>query len=226
MAASDTLSSGLKQEPWLNLARNINKGALNLNKRIDELLDLARGEIGVLQIKKISIDCIELTTDIIQYIDAKIQKANLRLIFEHDDKAIFVEADPDRLRQILLNLLSNAIKYTPELGSIKVKCFRTLTDIVFQIIDSGIGISSSDKAYLFEPYHRLERDRERFDGMGLGLALSKRFVELHGGKIWVENANGQGSMFTFTLPISTSIRTAQPKLGCKYKGKLYETAVN
>ncbi|OBW62907.1 MAG: two-component sensor histidine kinase [Dehalococcoides mccartyi] len=226
MAASDTLSSGLKQEPWLNLAQNINKGALNLNKRIDELLDLARGEIGVLQIKKIPIDCIELSSDIIQYVDAKVRKANLRLVFEHDDKTIFIEADPDRLRQVLLNLLSNAIKYTPEPGLIKLRCFRTLTDVVFQIIDSGIGISSSDRAYLFEPYHRLERDRERFDGMGLGLALSKRFVELHGGKIWVENANEHGSIFTFTIPILISVKPVHLKPSLKNKGKLYETAAN
>ncbi|KSV18333.1 ATPase [Dehalococcoides mccartyi] len=226
MAASDTLSSGLKQEPWLNLAQNINKGAFNLNKRIDELLDLARGEIGVLQIKKIPIDCIELSADIIQYIDAKLRKANLRLVFEHDENTIFIEADPDRLRQVLLNLLSNAIKYTPGSGLIKIKCFRTSTDVVFQIIDSGIGISSSDMAYLFEPYHRLERDRERFDGMGLGLALSKRFVELHGGRIWVENANEHGSIFTFTIPTLTPVKPEHLKLGYKNKRKSYEAAVN
>ncbi|AAW40470.1 PAS domain-containing sensor histidine kinase [Dehalococcoides mccartyi] len=226
MAASDTLSSGLKQEPWLNLAQNINKGAFNLNKRIDELLDLARGEIGVLQIKKIPIECIELSADIIQYIDAKLRKANLRLVFEHDENTIFIEADPDRLRQVLLNLLSNAIKYTPGSGLIKIKCFRTSTDVVFQIIDSGIGISSSDMAYLFEPYHRLERDRERFDGMGLGLALSKRFVELHGGRIWVENANEHGSIFTFTIPTLTPVKPEHLKLGYKNKRKPYEAAVN
>lgn len=191
IAASDVLTLNLKKEPWMKLARNINNGACRLNKRVNELLNLSHGEINSPQIKKIPLDCIKLTTDIIQYIDARVQKANQFLSFAHDEESIFIEADPDRLRQILLNLLDNAIKYTPKRGFIKLKCYRTSADMVFQVINSGNEISSTDKLFLFEPYYKLKKDMHRLDGLGLGLALSKKFVELHGGKIWVESGGGK-----------------------------------
>ena len=109
--------------------------------------------------------------------------------------------DERKIRQVLLNLLSNAVKFTPEGGRIGVAA--TLGDGAVQIAvsDTGIGIAPEDQEAIFEEFRQVGTDyAQKREGTGLGLALAKKFVELHGGKIWVTSAVGQGSTFTFTLP--------------------------
>ena len=110
-------------------------------------------------------------------------------------------ADEDRLRQIILNLLSNASKFTPDGGKIILRAREKAANLILEVEDTGPGISDKDQKWLFEPYYRVERERERISGLGLGLALSKTLVELHGGQIWVKSQVGQGSTFGFSLPL-------------------------
>jgi signal transduction histidine kinase len=112
--------------------------------------------------------------------------------------------DEERLHQIILNLLVNASKFTPEGGTITLASRITESTFFLEVKDTGIGISKKDQKRLFEPYQRHSTDRERFSGLGLGLALSKKLVELHGGKIWVESQLGTGSTFSFSMPIEPS----------------------
>jgi signal transduction histidine kinase len=112
-----------------------------------------------------------------------------------------IVADERKVKQILLNLLSNAVKFTPEGGRIGVTATAAEDVITIAVSDTGIGIAPEDQAAIFEEFRQVGRDDARKqEGTGLGLTLAKKFVELHGGRIWVQSQLGQGSTFTFTLP--------------------------
>jgi PAS domain S-box-containing protein len=204
VASSELLAEELSAEPWASLAKNINSGAANLNRRIDELLDLARGEVGMLKLKTQPVDCNILFAEILKYMNpvAAGNKQTLLARFKH---LPVIEADEDRLRQVLFNLLNNALKYTPAGGKIVLKAGIEKQNIIVEVQDSGSGISEEDQAKLFQPYQRLDGDRQRFSGLGLGLVLAKRLIELHGGKIWVRSAKGNGSTFAFSIPLDGNI---------------------
>src|SRR4029450_4754185 len=111
--------------------------------------------------------------------------------------------DERKVKRVLLNLLSNAVKFTPEGGRISLKASRKDGAVEIAVTDTGIGIAPEDQAAIFEEFRQVGSDETRKqEGTGLGLTLAKKFVELHGGKIWVESNLGRGSTFTFTLPVS------------------------
>ncbi len=110
-------------------------------------------------------------------------------------------ADEERVRQVLLNLVNNAIKFARAGGTITLRAWQQDGSIAIQVQDTGSGMDEEEQRWLFEPYHRLERDIDRLSGLGLGLVLAKRLVELHNGRIWVTSQKGVGSTFTFSLPI-------------------------
>jgi signal transduction histidine kinase len=105
------------------------------------------------------------------------------------------------VKQVLLNLLSNALKFTPEGGRIEVRAGLGDGVIEIAVIDTGIGIAPEDHQTVFEEFRQVGTASRSVEGTGLGLALSRKFVELHGGRIWVESAVGRGATFTFTLPL-------------------------
>jgi signal transduction histidine kinase len=107
---------------------------------------------------------------------------------------------------VITNLLSNASKYSPEGTEITVIAREEDQKILVEIKDQGIGISSADQQRLFQPYHRVEQDRQSFPGIGLGLAVSKQIVEAHQGRIWIESERGKGSIFKFTIPIEVKMK--------------------
>ena len=119
-----------------------------------------------------------------------------------DAKLTEITADERKFKQILLNLLSNAVKFTPDGGRIDVLARREDGNAVISVRDTGIGIAPEDQAAVFEEFRQVGGDyTKKQEGTGLGLALTKKFVELHGGKIWLESAPGKGSTFTFTIPV-------------------------
>ena len=110
--------------------------------------------------------------------------------------------DERKIKQILLNLLSNAVKFTPEGGRISITANKTDNGAEISVSDTGIGIAPEDQPKIFEEFRQVGSDStHKTEGTGLGLTLAKKFVELHGGRIWVESELGKGSTFTFTLPI-------------------------
>ena len=112
-----------------------------------------------------------------------------------------VRADERKFKQILLNLLTNAVKFTPDGGTVDVHAARVDGVLQVAVADTGIGIAPEDQAAVFEEFRQVGRHyTNKQEGTGLGLALTKRFVELHGGALTLESAPGQGSTFTFTLP--------------------------
>ncbi len=204
LAASDLLVADIKEEPYATLVSNIQQGTLNLDARINELLDLARGEMGMLQLKYRLVDLLQLLQEMANYVTPEATKKHQSLILDLPPSLPIVQADQERLRQVVLNLLDNAFKFTPERGRITLKARQKGSSLIVEVQDTGRGIAKEKQERLFKPYHRLESDREQFSGLGLGLALCKNLVELHGGRIWVESHEGNGSTFSFFLPIEKS----------------------
>ena len=216
MASSELLVSELKKEPLLSLAKNINRGASNLNNRIDELLDLARGEIGMLQLKPELVDLPKLLREVADDMTPVASSHGQSLILELPPSLPLAWADEGRLRQVVLNLLNNAAKFTPEGGKIILRAREDSANLVVEVQDTGRGITEEEKQRLFEPYHRLESDRDHLSGLGLGLALCKTLVELHGGRIWVQSQAGKGSIFGFSVPLEAAGEQAlKPETGEK-----------
>ena len=119
-----------------------------------------------------------------------------------DDRLGDFTGDERKIKQILVNLLSNAVKFTPEGGQIKVEATLGDSAVIVSVTDTGIGIAPQDQEVIFEEFRQVGSNyAQKREGTGLGLSLTRRFVELHGGKIWVESEPGKGSTFTFTLPM-------------------------
>ena len=208
MSSSDLLVSGLKEEPWLSVAQNIQRGAINLNKRIGELLDLARGEIGMLRLNPKRVDVLKLL---------QLTGSEMSVVASSNGQILKVElppslpmpwADEDRLRQIIQNLLVNATKFTPEGGTITLRAREQNGSLIVEVQDTGYGIPEEEQRRLFRPYHRQIGDREHLSGLGLGLALCKNLVQLHGGRIWVQSQEGKGALFSFSIPINSKAEQA------------------
>src|SRR5262249_53157290 len=118
-----------------------------------------------------------------------------------DERLGQIQGDERKIRQVLLNLLSNAIKFTPESGRISVEAKPVNGSIEVSVSDTGVGIAPEDQEAVFEEFRQVGTADKKVEGTGLGLALSRKFIELHGGKIWVKSQIGEGSTFTFTVPV-------------------------
>lgn len=118
-----------------------------------------------------------------------------------DDRMGVIRGDERKVKQVLLNLLSNALKFTPEGGRIDVRAIVSEGAVEISVADTGVGIAPEDQATVFEEFRQVGTADKKMEGTGLGLTLSRRFVELHGGRIWVNSQVRVGSTFTFTLPL-------------------------
>jgi len=206
LAATELLLEEVKDERVLKLVHSIDRSASNLNRRIDELVDLIRGETGMLSLNLMSVDVASLLRDIGIDMKPVAVRSGHSLTVDLPSSNPVVSADGDRLRQIVQNLLNNALKFTPSGGEVILRAREDGDNLIVEVQDTGPGISKADQERLFNPYYRRVEDRERFSGLGLGLALSKTLVELHQGRIWVKSRKGKGSTFGFSLPLETASR--------------------
>ncbi len=129
--------------------------------------------------------------------------------FDADPEVDVVDGDERRIKQVIFNLLSNAVKFTPAGGEVDVSATRVNGEIRVSVADTGPGIAPEDRERVFEEFQQTEAGVGNHEGTGLGLALSKRFVELHGGRIWLESEIGHGSTFTFALPAGSTSMTGE-----------------
>jgi two-component system response regulator VicR len=206
LAAADLLVSELHEEPLQTLAKNIRQGASNLGSRIDELLDLARGEVGMLQVKLDWVDILQLLRETADSMAPLASRRGQSLVLMLPPSLPQVRADVARLQQVVTNLVNNALKFTQVGGNVKLKARQKNSTIVVEVQDTGRGISKEDQKFLFQPYHRLQMDYSK--GLGVGLALCKMLVELQNGRIWVKSSPGKGSTFGFSLPLETAEKPA------------------
>ena len=201
LTASDYLEASLSDDTARGFARNIKLGARNMEKRINELLDLARGEVGTLKLTYRIFDLKEMLAETADYVRPEATRRGQHLELELPEAPLQMHADPDRLRQVAMNLLSNSFKFSRKGGKIRLSARAEPDGAVITVADDGAGISTSDLPYIFQPYHRGQNtDKNRLGGLGLGLVLSKMIVELHGGQIWLKSAVGKGATFNFKIP--------------------------
>lgn len=203
LAAAELLLEEITDKRQLRLVQTIDRSAANLNQRIDELLDLARGELNMLELNLESIDPVSMLNELGNRMAIVAQRNGQSLVVQLPDSLPSLMADRQRIQQVILNLLNNAFKYTPTGGVITLSARTKGDNLVIEVHDTGQGIKEQDREKLFDPYYRRVEDRERLSGLGLGLALAKRLVELHNGKIWVTSEMGSGSTFGFSLPLET-----------------------
>jgi signal transduction histidine kinase/HAMP domain-containing protein len=178
------------------------RNGMQLLELINELLDLQRIAAGRMELKQEVVELAALLAEAAGSVQAQVQKHGHALVVSPPPQDLRVYADRGRVRQILLNLLSNAIKFTPDGGRITLVA-EALDDADAEITvsDTGIGIAPGDQSKLFKEFSQLDGSSSRkYEGTGLGLALSRRLVELQGGEIGVESEMGKGSTFWFTLP--------------------------
>ncbi len=202
IASGELLASELPEGPLLRLADNLNKGAHHLNRRIDELLDLAKGELGMLCLKQRHMDLLQLLHDVVAEVTPMATTNGQTLVWADVPSSLpTVWADEERLRQILLILLTNACKWTPSGERIILRVSNGGNFVKVGVWDAGPERADDELERLFEPYYQAEHDRQCISGLGLGLALCRILMELHGGKIWAESDRRKGSVFRFSVPL-------------------------
>ncbi|MHB8619349.1 MAG: response regulator [Chloroflexota bacterium] len=180
---------------------NIYRSGRHLLGLINDILDLSKVEAGRMEIHRVSHPLRDLVEGCAAIVQPLASKKAIRLDVSCEPADAMVDVDPARVKQILYNLLSNAVKFTPAKGRVSVTAEVTGEGARLAVCDTGIGIALEDQSLVFEEFHQVDQATTRQqEGTGLGLALVKRLVELHGGKVWLESSLGQGSCFTFFLP--------------------------
>ncbi len=186
--------------------RNIHGSGQHLLGLINEILDLAKVEAGKMELHRVSLKVADTLAEVAAIIEPLARQAELRLTVDVEPNLPSLVADRGKLKQVLYNLLSNAVKFTPAGGEVTVMARRVEDAVCCSVRDTGIGIHPRDYPKLFREFQQLDGSYARkYEGTGLGLALSKRFVEMHGGRIWAENQPGRGSTFTFAIPLSVPL---------------------
>jgi two-component system phosphate regulon sensor histidine kinase PhoR len=173
----------------------------SLSLMVSELLELSRIESNRVPLNRIPTRPIDLIEPALSRMALQAERAGLKLTPACPPHLPPVQADAVRIQQVLVNLLHNAIKFTPQGGEIRIHAAEQAGQVIFQVSDTGIGISPDDLPRIFERFYKADRSRAT-SGTGLGLAIARHLIEAHGGKIWAESTPGQGSTFSFTLPLA------------------------
>ena len=195
-----------KQKDYL---QDIHSSGQHLLSLINDILDLAKVEAGRMELNLGTFDLPAAIANALTLIRERAMRHGIGLSVEVDSRLGELNADERKLKQILLNLLSNAVKFTPEGGKIKVVARRVDDMVEIAVSDMGIGIALKDQATVFEEFKQVGSDYTRkAEGTGLGLALTRKLVELHGGTIRLESEPGKGSTFTFTLPLKAAMQNS------------------
>jgi signal transduction histidine kinase len=182
----------------------INTSGKHLLALINDILDLAKVEAGKMELDVAPFNVPGAVDSALALVRGRADGKSITLAVDLDPRLDIAVADERKFKQILLNLLSNAVKFTPEGGHIGIAGKRLSDAIEFSVLDSGIGIASEHYAAIFEEFTQINGN-QRPEGTGLGLTLTKKLIELHGGVIAVESALGRGAKFTFTLPQPESV---------------------
>ena len=200
----DELVGQIKTEQK-ELVTDIHTSGRHLLDMINDILDLSKIEAGTMDLDFETFSLMETMEEVNTVVNALASKKRIQLTrgFEQD---IAITADKTKFKQILYNLLANGVKFTNEGGRVTTKLEISGNLLLIRVIDNGVGISPEDQEMLFQAFTQVDTSKARaHEGTGLGLALTKRLVELHGGEIWVESTVGEGSTFSFTLPLQQHV---------------------
>ena len=194
---------GELNEKQAEYTEDILSSGRHLLSLINEILDLSKVEAGRMELELATFDLPLAIDNARTFVRERATKHGIHLDVAVDERLGDFLGDERKIKQILLNLLSNAVKFTPEGGRIGINAVQSNGAVEISVTDTGIGIAPEDQPRIFEEFRQVGGDYvHKKEGTGLGLTLAKKFVELHGGKIWVESEAGKGSTFIFTLPIT------------------------
>jgi signal transduction histidine kinase len=202
---SEVLADGMfgdvndKQAEYLH---DILESGRHLLSLINDILDLSKVEAGRMELDPSDVDLAAAIDNTLTLVRERAGRRGIALARAVDARVGVVRADERKVKQVLLNLLSNALKFTPEGGRIDVRAAVDEGRVQISVADTGVGIAPADQEAIFEEFRQVGTASRKVEGTGLGLALSRKFIELHGGRIWVSSEPGVGSTFTFTLPLS------------------------
>jgi GAF domain-containing protein len=188
-----------KQDEYL---KDIYASGQHLLSLINDILDLSKVEAGRMELELADFSLPAALDNALTLVRERANRRGITLGRAIDDRVGMIRGDERKVKQVLLNLLSNALKFTPEGGRIDVRATMTDGMAEISVADTGVGIAPEDQEAIFEEFRQVGTADKKVEGTGLGLALSRKFIELHGGRIWVHSQPGKGSAFSFTLPAS------------------------
>jgi signal transduction histidine kinase len=186
-----------KQEEYL---KDIHASGQHLLSLINDILDLSKIEAGRMELELTEFDLPAAVDNAVTLVRERASRKGVTVRIAIGDQVGTMRGDERKIRQVLLNLLSNAIKFTPEGGRIEVGTALDNGAVEVSVSDTGVGIAPEDQEAVFEEFRQVGASAAKQEGTGLGLALSRKFIELHGGTIRVTSEVGAGSTFTFRLP--------------------------
>jgi signal transduction histidine kinase len=189
------------QDGFVPDLKRINAAATHQLSLINDILDLSKIEAGRMELELTDFDLSAAIDNAVTLVRERAGRRGIGLHQDVEARVGRIRGDERKIKQVVLNLLSNAIKFTPEGGRIEVRAVVTDGTVEVSVADTGVGIAPEDQEAVFEEFRQVGTADKKVEGTGLGLALSRKFIELHGGKIWVKSQVGQGSTFTFTLPV-------------------------
>jgi len=187
-----------KQEEYLNDVLSSGRHLLSL---INDILDLSKVEAGKTELELADFDLPASIDNSLTLVRERAVRRGISLRTSVDERVGAIRGDERKIRQVMLNLLSNAIKFTPEGGRIEISAVPVDGCVEVSVSDTGGGIAPEDQEAVFEEFRQVGTSAAKEEGTGLGLALARKFVELHGGRIRVKSQVGLGSTFTFTIPV-------------------------
>ncbi len=195
------LGEGIDQEKKLEFAEIIHREAVRLGQMINDFLDLARLESGRTHMAQDPVNMSEVISQTLTILQPQAAERQISIALQVPETLPTLIGDPDRLKQVMVNLVSNAVKYNREGGRVDIEAKVGEDELNVAVRDTGRGIAEEDLPHIFEKFYRVDDSEQQVKGTGLGLAITRHIVEVHGGTISVQSVKGQGSTFSFTLPL-------------------------
>lgn len=195
----------LGNDQYMNYIRDIHSSGVHLLSLINDILDFSKAEAGKLELHLSEIDATKLIKNCMRLVSPRAEQSGVNLVTELPKEHFVLNTDAKKLKQVLLNLLSNSVKFTPQGGEVKITAWQNIVDdsIAIEVKDSGIGIAPKDISRAMSPFGQVDSKLSRkYEGTGLGLPLSKKFVELMGGTFRLESELNVGTTITISIPLN------------------------
>lgn len=201
-AIVDTLRDGAidDKEAALNFLNRLDVEVDGMTQMVAELMELSRIETGRIKLKLEPVNINSVVEEVAARLSPQAERQQVSLSTELSSDLPLVQADKERIQQVIVNIVHNAIKFTPSGGRVAISAQHSGESVIARVSDTGIGISKDDLPHIFERFFKADKSRST-SGTGLGLAIAKHIVQSHGGSIWVESEEGKGSTFSFSLSL-------------------------
>jgi PAS domain S-box-containing protein len=197
---SELLLSEMDNKNHREMAKIIHKSGKRLNETLNSILDLSKIESQKLDLKQSSIELVTMVQECKYVFSDTVNKKGLKFSVSSDQEKVFVKSDQNIVHKILCNIIDNAVKYTNE-GSVTINLSETKENVMIKVTDTGIGIPKENLKQIFEPFRQgSEGLNRKFEGMGIGLTITRKYVEILGGKLTVESDFGKGTIIEIVLP--------------------------